>query len=136
MPRGVLTAEQRQKQLDGINSLSNRKKLSDSSKRMWRTKDMTDRNRKVSESRLGPKHPLWKGDEAGYGAMHEWIDNNMPKPEKCSCGSVKKLEAHNLSKNYLRDFSDWVWVCRSCHNKLEGKDINKNIKNKKLRNGI
>jgi uncharacterized protein YlaI len=136
MPRGILTPEQRQRQLDGINNPSNKKKLSESAIHMWRTKDMTERNKKVSESKLGPKHPLWKGDEVGYGAIHEWIGTNMPKPKNCSCGSVKRLEAHNLSKKYLRDFSDWIWVCRSCHNKLEGKDINKNIRNKKLKNAI
>lgn len=124
MPRGILTTEQREKQLKGINSIENRKKLSESSKRMWATKDMTERNKKISLSRLGEKHHLWKGDNASYASIHEWVNRNIPKPLGCSkCHEDKKLEAHNLSKKYLRIISDWLWVCRSCHNKLEGKRV-------------
>jgi hypothetical protein len=71
---------------------------------------------------IGEKNGQWKGDRAGYKAIHIWINFNVPKPESCSsCGSIVKLEAANKSGKYLRDFSDWEWLCRRCHMKSDGR---------------
>jgi len=36
-------------------------------------------------SKLGDKNPMWKGDDVGINALHEWINNNRPKPESGLC---------------------------------------------------
>lgn len=121
MPRGILTPEQRKKQLEGINNPLNRRKLSEKALLMWRTKDMTERNKKVSESRKGVKHPLWK-ENPSYESLHEWINNNKPKPILCGeCHKEKKLEAANISGLYKRDLDDWEWLCRKCHMIKDGR---------------
>lgn len=73
---------------------------------------------------VGEKHPQWKGDEVGYGALHLWIRTHKPKPAdgRCEdCGKVKPLEAANISGKYLRDVNDFEWICRKCHMKKDGR---------------
>lgn len=31
----------------------------------------------------------------------------------------EELQIANISKEYLRDFSDWFWLCRKCHAKYD-----------------
>ena len=73
---------------------------------------------------------IWKGDEAKYGALHAWTGRRLPKPEVCPvCGLDKKLELACPGHNYSRNLENWVYMCRSCHSKMDGKD--KNFNNKK-----
>ena len=128
MPRGILTKEQYERQLRRIRSPENRKKLSESSKRMWQTKDMTERNKKISESKKGHKHPSWKGDKVDYASLHEWIRNNLPIPKKCqNCGKEKRLDAACITGNYIRTGDNWQlnwkYLCRSCHMKSDPKRL-------------
>lgn len=75
-----------------------------------------------SLSKLGTKNPQWKGDNVGYKCLHRWIRRNKPMAERCeTCLQVKRLEAANISQKYLRDLSDWKWLCRSCHMKEDGR---------------
>jgi len=77
---------------------------------------------KLSIVKWGQKNPNWKGDEAKYGSVHIWINRNVPKPTTCQkCKLPKKLEAHNISGQYRREASDWVWVCRACHQEIDGR---------------
>src|SRR3990167_2922924 len=32
----------------------------------------------------GDKHPLWKGKDVGYGALHSWIKRNLGKAVWCA----------------------------------------------------
>jgi len=76
----------------------------------------------VSIFNKGSKNGQWVGDKIQYDGVHGWVHRNFPKPKKCSdCGLVKKLEAANKSGKYLRDVSDWEWVCRRCHMKKDGR---------------
>lgn len=61
--------------------------------------------------------PHWKGDSAGQSAMHFWIKKYFPKPDKCQrCNKVTEiLDASNNSGKYLRDVSDWEYICKHCH---------------------
>lgn len=93
--------------------------------------------KKISEAmkgkRINEKHPLWKGGNAGYRALHDWVRKNKPMKIKCeTCGNVRKLQASHKNHNYSRDLSEYRWLCSSCHKKY---DINlKNAKqNQKLK---
>jgi NUMOD3 motif len=73
----------------------------------------------------GENNSNWKGDDVKYDALHIWIRRHLPKPEKCqNCGLVKRLEACNISGEYLRDVKDWEYLCRGCHMKKDGRMSN------------
>jgi hypothetical protein len=72
---------------------------------------------------------MWKGDKVKYNALHDYIKYNLPKPNKCQdCNKSKRLDLANISGNYLRDLSDWEWLCRSCH-MIKDERLNKLHKN-------
>ena len=71
-------------------------------------------NPKISEE----NSYLWKGNGAGYNALHSWIRKKLGKPKVChNCKTevAKKYEWANISKEYKRELSDWVRLCTSCH---------------------
>lgn len=75
---------------------------------------------------IGEKNGNWKGDEAGITAIHSWIRSRKIKPDLCEkCGrkptDKRGLCLHNIPKpkTYKRNVDDYVWVCFSCHSKLE-----------------
>ena len=58
----------------------------------------------------------WKGDNAGYKAIHIWIRKNKPKPEFCEdCGIKPPTEVANISGKCKRDIKDYKWLCHKCH---------------------
>ena len=69
------------------------------------------------------KHPRWRGDSAGYFAMHDWITKHYGQPKKCEiCKLNDPLRVYhwaNLTGNYKRDISDWKRMCVSCHRKYD-----------------
>lgn len=68
-------------------------------------------------------NPLWKGDNVGYKGLHIWIKNNLPKPELCKiCNIVKPYDLANITGIYNRDLKNWLWLCRSCHMKIDYKN--------------
>jgi len=70
----------------------------------------------------GRKNGMWKGDSAGYSALHIWISSVLGKPRRCSfCGTTKakKFEWANLSHKYKRRVDDWVRLCTKCHIKYD-----------------
>jgi hypothetical protein len=82
----------------------------------------TLKNNSRSLNLRGERNGMWKGREVSYRGLHHWIERNIPKPEKCQdCGLVKRLEACNISGEYLRDTEDWEYLCRSCHMKKDGR---------------
>lgn len=79
-----------------------------------------EQRKKLRESLLGKytneKNKSWKGDNAGYSAIHIWVRKYLPKPELCIiCNLVVPREVSNISGNYIRDLKDWQWVCHRCH---------------------
>lgn len=80
-----------------------------------------ERNKKISESKMGEKHPLWAGDNVSYGALHSWVKRHFPKPEFCvDCKIKKARDLANISHEYKRDLSDWEWLCHKCHMDKDG----------------
>lgn len=61
----------------------------------------------------------WKGDDAGYGAIHSWLYRNFGKPIECEkCGEKKRrITWANKDHKYKRDRSEWMQLCYSCHKK-------------------
>lgn len=100
---------------------------------------------KIRQAHLGEKAYNWKGEQACYKVRHSWARRHIPKPESglCMiCSKTKTLQLHNISKKYLLDLTDWMWICRSCHSRIEprgkgkkepkGKDKNKRIPNVRI----
>jgi DNA-directed RNA polymerase subunit RPC12/RpoP len=107
------------------------KKLSDETKRKI-SESSTGRlhteesKRKIGESKRGEKNYNWAGDRPCYFTVHSWIRAIIDKPDVCpNCGKPSKLlELHNISGDYSRDPSDWVYLCRKCHFRLDGRISN------------
>lgn len=67
---------------------------------------------------VGEKNVLWKGNDAGYSAIHRWVARRLGAPKICS--NCKTTEARvydwaNISKEYKRVLTDWIRLCRKCH---------------------
>lgn len=68
----------------------------------------------------GERHQHWKGAEASYMAIHNWIRREKPKTGECVlCGKTGKTDWANISGEYLRNLGDYRELCRSCHMKLD-----------------
>lgn len=75
---------------------------------------------KVSEMNKEEKNGMWKGDNVGYAAVHDWVKNRKPKPKVCkTCQKHKPLALHNKDKKYSRKLDKWEWLCFSCHHKKD-----------------
>lgn len=85
---------------------------------------------KGSLAKLGDKNPMYGKykKEISYAALHDYIKKRLKMSNICQhCGEDKKLDLANKSQNYLRDITDWLWLCRRCH--LIYDDNMKNLEN-------
>ena len=90
--------------------------------------------KKMSLSKIGNKHPLWKGNKVSYGALHSWVKRHFKKPKLChDCKKEKPLDLTNKSGKYLRNLADWEWLCRKCHMIKDGRYLKLLKYNKKRR---
>ena len=63
----------------------------------------------------------FKGDDAGYQAVHKWLRKYMPMPELCQlCLLAPPEDLANVTGVYTRDVDNWKYMCRSCHSKYDG----------------
>lgn len=72
--------------------------------------------------KFGDKARRWKGENAGYVAKHMWITKHYGKASCCEFNTEhknKRFEWANLSGRYLRDRSDYIQLCPSCHRKMD-----------------
>lgn len=72
----------------------------------------------------GEKHPRWKGDEVGYGALHDWVRKYLGEPDTCEHCGRSNLSGHlihwaNKSHEYKRDLNDWLRLCVPCHSQFD-----------------
>lgn len=68
------------------------------------------------------KSPNWKGDSVGITALHNWVERRLGKPRKCEhCSTTESrfFDWANKSQEYKRELSDWIRLCRKCHNKYD-----------------
>ena len=51
-----------------------------------------------------------------YRAIHSWVRKYYPKPRQCEyCGIKDNVDIANITGTYDRDFLNYRWLCRSCH---------------------
>lgn len=96
-------------------------KLSHQHGRRWTLKkDAWNKGKKFPE-KTGENNPNWKGDEAGYDALHRWVERKLGKPNKCShCEKTNcVLDWANIDHTYKRNTEDWLRLCRPCHRKRD-----------------
>jgi len=86
---------------------------------------------------LNNKNINWKGNKVGLKAIHLWVKRRLKKPKFCqNCYKNLPRDLANKSGKYLRDLSDWKWLCRRCHMILDGRlkkfieNYNKKFKNR------
>lgn len=82
---------------------------------------------------VGELSPTWKGDKAGYNAIHMWIRRHFVRTtycEKCHATVVKRFEWANLSGEYRRDRDDWMNVCSVCHKAIDAHIYQRSRSNK------
>lgn len=91
---------------------------------MNRTKDHPHQMKILKERMTGEKNPQYKGgDDVEKSTLHSWMRRRIPKPKKCPHCKVKPpLDLANLKQHqYTRDPKDYMWLCRGCHMKLDGR---------------
>lgn len=80
------------------------------------------KTRQPPQPRYGPEHPQWRGDDAGYSALHKWLWRNYPKTGVCvMCGQTRRTQwsfLHN-SERYTRNIADYRELCVPCHTRFD-----------------
>lgn len=74
--------------------------------------------RVIPKPRYQNEHHAWKGDNAGYVAIHQEIRRIKGTPSVCEfCGTraAKKYEWANVDHLYSRDPDDYIRLCTKCH---------------------
>jgi hypothetical protein len=77
---------------------------------------------KMRLAQLGERGHNWLGDDVGYKAIHTWMTRHFGQPKLCEhCGTTtaKRFDWANISRKYNHDRSDWLRLCKSCHNKFD-----------------
>lgn len=71
----------------------------------------------------GEQHYAWKGDKAGYRAIHDYMERHKPKPKQCElCDKeTSELDLALIAETYTRNPEDYKWCCRKCHHILDGR---------------
>lgn len=68
-------------------------------------------------------NPRWKGDKAGFSAMHQWLKRRVGKASFCTFDKTHEskggFEWANISHEYKREVSDYMSLCRRCHMKYD-----------------
>ncbi len=96
----------------------------------WKIKDTSK-----MKGRLGDKNGTWKGEKAGYHAIHLWVNKYYGSPsvcDHCFTKTAKKYEWANKNHTYKRLREDWLRLCTSCHRLFDiqnnGYIVNNNFK--------
>jgi hypothetical protein len=66
--------------------------------------------------------PWWRGDSAGYRALHTFLCAHFPKSGTCDECGTPKLTDYALVKGrtYSRNREDYRELCRRCHVLYDG----------------
>lgn len=77
---------------------------------------LKERRSAIKRDQRGDKNSSWKGDDAGYQALHLRVAAERGKPNLCSqCGATRgRFEWANLTGNYA-DIEDYARMCVFCH---------------------
>lgn len=67
----------------------------------------------------GENHPAWRGQQAGYHAMHRRVRLLRGDPTSCVFGcSAKRYEWASMTGCY-GDPNDYAQMCASCHKRFD-----------------
>ena len=84
------------------------------------SKKQKEHIKKLNSNQKNENNRNWKGEQAGYKAIHLWVRTHLQKPELCpKCKIREPREVANLDGKYSRDLTTWEWLCRSCHLKMD-----------------
>jgi len=86
---------------------------------------MRNINRDWMRGRNGITANAWKGDRAGYHAIHIWLSKHYEKGvscDQCKTTDASRLEWANISGEYKREREDYFVLCPSCHRLYDQKD--------------
>jgi len=87
---------------------------------MYGRKHSEETKKKMRLKALGENNVMWKGDKVGDNPLHIWIKQRLIKPELCQCCETRKpYDLANYTGIYTRDLDNWIYLCRSCHMKLD-----------------
>jgi|tagenome__1003787_1003787.scaffolds.fasta_scaffold20445951_2 hypothetical protein len=82
------------------------------------------RRKAAPRDRKRERSGTWRGEDAGYQAMHLRVVAARGKPQRCSCcdldAPLAKYEWANLTGHY-GDVNDYVRLCIPCHRLLDGR---------------
>jgi len=84
---------------------------------------LPERRSAIKRNQTGAANHMWKGDNAGYQALHLRVDVARGKPMRCDwCdnASNNRYEWANLTGNYV-DIYDYVRLCLPCHRTYDAK---------------
>lgn len=74
---------------------------------------------KICPNLANENNSQWKGDKAGYVAIHIWVKHHKGQPQVCEhCGVTaeeKRLQWANVDHKYCRNLNDYIQLCSSCH---------------------
>ena len=76
----------------------------------------------LSEQKKGQKNPQFGKikDSITYRALHKYIRKYYPCPEFCQmCNKVPPKDLANITGIYNREFKNWAYFCRICHQKWD-----------------
>lgn len=89
----------------------------------------------VSKALSGSRSSAWKGDNVGYGALHDWVRKQLGKAIYCSNDKSHKswrYEWANISGEYKRDVSDYRSLCVACHRKPDLEHFSRTMARKRF----
>lgn len=87
------------------------------------TRHLPERRRAIKRNQFGANNDSWKGDNAGYAALHLRVESARGKPMRCDwCENAdqKRYEWANLTGDYTNIW-DYVRLCLSCHRTYDSK---------------
>ena len=72
----------------------------------------------IKRDQRGERNDSWKGDQAGYTALHLRVAEARGRPKECSvCGTTdpnRRYDWANLTRDYA-NIADYARMCRQCH---------------------
>jgi hypothetical protein len=74
----------------------------------------------IKRDQRGAANTSWKGDEAGYAALHKRVEVARGLPDHCAFDTMHtgRFEWANMIGHY-EDIDDYVSLCVSCHRRYD-----------------
>lgn len=104
-----------------VNGMKGKKHSEKTKKKMRKTALLNGNKPPVG---LAEKNHNWKGDKAGYWAIHKWVVKEKGNPdtcEHCKKSGLHRNQIHwaNINHKYRRRLEDFIRLCQSCHRKYD-----------------